>query len=105
LSQVVIDHKWRSVVVAIRGTLSLKDCIADALAESSSLAGLGKKYGFDGEGEYAHAGMMLYSEWIMEHLAAHQISLWDGWSWWSCEEEKGICQKAKGKTKSHFSNY
>jgi hypothetical protein len=45
LSQVVIDHKWRSVVVAIRGTLSLEDCIADALAESSSLAGLGRKYG------------------------------------------------------------
>jgi sn1-specific diacylglycerol lipase len=69
---VIIDHKWRSVVIAIRGTLSLEDCITDALAESLSLAGLGKKYGFDGEGEYAHAGMIISSEWIMEHLAAHQ---------------------------------
>ena len=68
---VIADHKWRSIVLTIRGTMSLEDCITDALAESIPLEPLGRKYGFDGAGEYAHAGMVLCSEWIMEDLVAH----------------------------------
>jgi sn1-specific diacylglycerol lipase len=66
---VILDHKWRSVVVAVRGTLSLEDCITDALAESVSLEDLGQRHGFDGKGEYCHAGMLASSEWIASDLA------------------------------------
>jgi len=65
---VLYDHKWRSVVISIRGTLSLEDCVTDALAESDSLAPAGRKYGFDGEGEYAHSGILRASLWILEDL-------------------------------------
>ena len=30
---ILVDHKWQCVVVTIRGTLSLEDCLTDANSE------------------------------------------------------------------------
>jgi hypothetical protein len=37
--QVAVDHEARAVVVAVRGTLSLEDCITDVLCEPVGLQG------------------------------------------------------------------
>jgi len=55
---IVIDHKWQSVVVSIRGTLSLEDCVVDVLVDPEPLDELGREYGFDGEGQYCHSGVL-----------------------------------------------
>lgn len=49
---IVLDHKWKSVVLSIRGTLSLEDCVVDVLVDAESLQDVGRQYGFDGEGMY-----------------------------------------------------
>lgn len=48
---IVLDRKFRVVVLSIRGTLSLEDCLTDVLTELSPLDEVGEEYGFDGEGE------------------------------------------------------
>ena len=49
---IIVDRKWKTLVVAIRGTLSLEDMITDVSISPQSLEELGKKFGFNGVGEY-----------------------------------------------------
>lgn len=58
----------QAVVIAIRGTLSLEDCISDALAEAASMQAAGEKWGFDGNGKFAHSGMLRAAMWIRDDL-------------------------------------
>jgi hypothetical protein len=74
------------VVITLRGTLSLEDCITDAVAHPECLeeAGqnslsldlsldcvLGVKYGFDGVDKYAHSGMLKAASWVRDDLKTH----------------------------------
>jgi len=65
---IVIDHKWQSVVVSIRGTLSLEDCVVDVLVDPEPLDELGSQHGFDGEGQYCHSGVLACVKYIMQDL-------------------------------------
>jgi len=49
---VIVDRTWRTVVIAIRGTLSLEDMITDVTLSPQSLEEVGDKCGFDGTGEH-----------------------------------------------------
>ncbi|CAN0394058.1 unnamed protein product, partial [Hapterophycus canaliculatus] len=51
---VLVDHAWRCVVVAIRGTMSLDDCLCDLQADPVRMEESGRRWGFDGSGMYAH---------------------------------------------------
>lgn len=51
---VLVDHEKKCVVVAIRGTMSLDDCLCDLQAEPASMAECGRRWGFDGTDMYAH---------------------------------------------------
>lgn len=51
---VLIDHVWRCVVVSIRGTMSLEDCLCDLQADPMDMESCGRKWGFDGRGMLAH---------------------------------------------------
>jgi sn1-specific diacylglycerol lipase len=51
---ILLDHRWKTVVVAIRGTLSLEDCVTDVLLDPEPLDDLGREFGFDAEGEFCH---------------------------------------------------
>ena len=81
------DRIIQAVIVTIRGTLSLEDCISDALADAASLqaAGfiiykikiihdstyipiIGEKWGFDGSTKFAHSGMLRAAMWIRNDL-------------------------------------
>ena len=65
---IIIDRKWRSIVLSIRGSLSLEDCIVDILVDPTPLDALGEKYGFDGVGQCCHGGVLACSNWLHEDL-------------------------------------
>lgn len=65
---VVLDHEKQQVVVAIRGTLSLEDCLTDAIAYGMALDGLADRYGCDSAGEYAHQGFLHCAEAVHAEL-------------------------------------
>jgi sn1-specific diacylglycerol lipase len=70
---IVIDHKWRSVVISIRGTLSLEDCVVDTLLDPEPLDELGRQYGFDASGQFCHGGVLACVKWIMKDMERHRI--------------------------------
>lgn len=59
---VVLDHEKKQVIIAIRGTLSLEDCLTDAIAYGVSLDGLAERWNCDSSGEYAHQGFLHCAE-------------------------------------------
>ena len=65
---IMLDHAWKSVVLAIRGTLSLEDMLADVMVRPCELKSLGEELGFDGQGKFCHAGMLASAEWIYRDL-------------------------------------
>jgi hypothetical protein len=65
---IIIDRKWKSIVLSIRGSLSLEDCLIDVLCDPESLEKLGNDYGFSGEGEYCHSGVVSRVEWLYNNL-------------------------------------
>lgn len=70
---VVLDHVWKSVVIVIRGTLSLEDILTDLTIQPTSLEDVGKAYGFDGSNIYVHGGMLAACEWILKGFRANRI--------------------------------
>ena len=69
---VVIDHEWKSVVISIRGTLSLEDAVTDISLRPESMEECGTRCGFDGRLCYAHAGMLSNSEWVYSELERYE---------------------------------
>jgi sn1-specific diacylglycerol lipase len=65
---IVVDHSWKSVVIAIRGTQSLEDWLVDITMRPDELAEIGQECGFDGVGRYCHAGVLACTEWIYRDL-------------------------------------
>jgi hypothetical protein len=59
---VMLDHERKEVVLAIRGTLSLEDCLTDAIAYGMSMDEVADRWGCDGTGEYAHQGFLTCAE-------------------------------------------
>ena len=65
---IVLDHAWKSVVVAIRGTVSLEDMLEDISGRPEDLTEIGKQHGFDGKGRFCHAGILECAKWLYEDL-------------------------------------
>jgi sn1-specific diacylglycerol lipase len=55
---VFVDFSRQAVVITVRGTLSLEDCITDAMAQPESLKEAGQEWSFVGNKRYAHSGML-----------------------------------------------
>jgi len=70
---IVIDKKWKAVVVIVRGTLSLEDAVADIQLKPQPMDECGRQYNFDGDGEYCHAGMFGAAEWVYCDLESHGL--------------------------------
>ncbi len=70
---IVIDREWKSIVLSIRGSLTLEDCVVDVLLDPSPLDALGEKYGFDGTGQYCHGGVLECTNWLHAELMKHKI--------------------------------
>ncbi|CAK4932487.1 unnamed protein product [Aphanomyces euteiches] len=67
---IVLDHAKKTVVVAIRGTLSLEDCLTDVIAYGVSLNDVAQRYGCEGQGAFAHQGMLQCAVWLMSELTS-----------------------------------
>lgn len=65
---IFLDHDTKSIVIAIRGSLSLEDCITDVLCKPSELLEAGKRWGFNGKNRWAHSGMLRSAEAIREDI-------------------------------------
>lgn len=70
---ILVDHEAQTVVVAIRGTFSLEDCVTDVLLEPSSLEALGEEFGFGdiAKGQYCHGGVMTCARNVHRDLQRH----------------------------------
>lgn len=69
---ILLDHDHSLVVVSIRGSLSLEDIVTDTLILPKSLEEIGNKYGFDGRGQYCHAGVLACFENVLRDLHKHR---------------------------------
>jgi len=67
------DDRWKTIVVTVRGTLSIEDMITDVTVTPKSLGEVGDKFGFDGCGEYCHSGILAGACWIHDDLKRHKI--------------------------------
>jgi hypothetical protein len=65
---IVLDHAWKSVVIAIRGTVSLEDLLGDFSARPDDLTEMGEQHGFDGKGRFCHAGILGCAKWLYGDL-------------------------------------
>jgi sn1-specific diacylglycerol lipase len=70
---ILLDHKWKSVVVAIRGTFSLEDCVTDVLIDPEPLDRVGEEYGFDGTGQHCHGGVLSCARNVYRDLQRHGL--------------------------------
>lgn len=65
---IFIDHAWKTVVVSIRGTMSLDDVVADLTITPASMEEWGARCGFEGHNYFVHAGILTCVEWIYNDL-------------------------------------
>ena len=67
---IVIDHKCKSIVVTIRGSLSLEDCVIDAMPDPISLE---KVYNNSEHKQYCHSGIYSRTMWIYDNIQEHNL--------------------------------
>mmetsp|Transcript_12963 Transcript_12963/g.24767 ORF Transcript_12963/g.24767 Transcript_12963/m.24767 type:complete len:553 (-) Transcript_12963:1095-2753(-) len=65
---ILADHVWKSIVLCIRGSLSLDDYVVNLQVDPEMLDQLGAEYDFDGDGEYCHGGYLARAKWICQDL-------------------------------------
>lgn len=70
---IFLDHDKESIVIAIRGTLSLEDCITDVLADPVELVEAGERWGFDGRNRWTHMGFLKAAARIRNDLENSKI--------------------------------
>jgi len=70
---ILVDHETQAVVVAIRGTFSLEDCITDVLLEPQPLDSFGEEFGFGdiAKGQYCHGGVIATARNVYRDLQRH----------------------------------
>jgi hypothetical protein len=66
---IALDHQWKTIVLAIRGTLTLESVVADINCVPHELTEIGIECGFDGNGSYCHAGMFRSGKWVYKDLS------------------------------------
>jgi hypothetical protein len=70
---IFLDHEKEWIVIAVRGTLSLEDCITDAICEPTEMTEAGKVWGFDGRGRWAHGGFLRAAMHIRSEIENNKI--------------------------------
>mmetsp|Transcript_15200 Transcript_15200/g.29639 ORF Transcript_15200/g.29639 Transcript_15200/m.29639 type:complete len:999 (+) Transcript_15200:251-3247(+) len=73
---ILVDRKWKTIVLAIRGTLSLEDMVSDVTISPTPLGeDLCRECGLDADwkDEQCHAGMLAGAKWIYDELKRHGL--------------------------------
>ena len=72
---ILLDHESQSVVVSIRGSLSLEDLVTDVMIDPEPMDDLGQEFGFEdiATGQYCHAGVVACAQNVHQDLQQHGI--------------------------------
>jgi len=62
------DLEKKVIVLAMRGTWSLDDCMTDVLFSPEEMTEAGKLWGFNGSGRYCHTGFLRSALWIRQDI-------------------------------------
>ena len=73
---VVLDHVWKTVVITIRGSVSIDDMITDVSMHTTELTSDGELYGFDGQNKFGHTGILGAAKWVTDHILRYVDFLW-----------------------------
>jgi hypothetical protein len=65
---ILVDESEKKVIITVRGTLSLEDCVVDMQYTPYHLDKVGNTCGFNGNGHYAHQGFLTRSKWIYNEI-------------------------------------
>jgi hypothetical protein len=70
---ILLDHEDEVVVVSVRGTFSLEDCVTDVLLEPESLEALGDEFGFSdiAQNQHCHGGVLACARNVYRDLQRH----------------------------------
>lgn len=70
---IILDHKLNSIVVAVRGTLSLEDILTDVIAQGCSTEDAAEEFSFNGDRGVAHQGMLHAALWLCREIQRLQL--------------------------------
>mmetsp|Transcript_21209 Transcript_21209/g.42636 ORF Transcript_21209/g.42636 Transcript_21209/m.42636 type:complete len:977 (-) Transcript_21209:10-2940(-) len=70
---VIVDEVKETVVIAIRGTISMEDWVIDLQYVPSPLDKVGDICGFDGKGRLCHKGVLTRAKWLYNDLKKYRI--------------------------------
>lgn len=70
---ICVDHERQSVVIAIRGTMSFADLVLDLMLTPVELDAAGRQWGFDGNNQHAHSGMLQIANRIRFDIEKQEI--------------------------------
>ena len=70
---VLVDEMKETVVIAIRGTISMEDWVIDLQYVPSPLDKVGDICGFDGKGRLCHKGVLTRAKWLYNDLKKYRV--------------------------------
>jgi len=70
---ILLDEEEKSVVIAVRGTLSLEDWVIDLQYVPHPLDKVGELCGFDGKGHHCHKGVLTRCKWMYNDIKKHRV--------------------------------
>jgi hypothetical protein len=70
---ILLDHASQSVILSIRGSLSLEDLVTDVHIDPVSVDAVGQEFGFDADGQYCHAGVVACAHNVYNDLQRHGL--------------------------------
>jgi hypothetical protein len=70
---IFLNHEQHSVVITIRGSLSLEDVITDVNSDPIEMTAAGERWGFDGRGRFAHGGFLNVALSIREEIEESKV--------------------------------
>jgi hypothetical protein len=70
---ILVDEEKKSVVITVRGTLSLEDWVIDLQYVPLPLDDVGEICGFDGKGHHCHKGVLTRTKWLYNDIKVHKV--------------------------------
>jgi hypothetical protein len=70
---ILVDEEKKSVVITVRGTLSLEDWVIDLQYVPLPLDDVGDICGFDGRGHHCHKGVLTRAKWLYNDIKTNRV--------------------------------
>lgn len=70
---ILVDEEEKSVVIAVRGTISLEDWVIDLQYVPHPLDKVGELCGFNGKGHHCHKGVLTRAKWMYNDIKKQRM--------------------------------